>query len=92
MTMALERPAESADETKARLFAKVRVAVEAYWVGLAKIVRPDQVESLEDDDDFDYAVRVQRESLLEVEDRLIDLSLSIQDKYGIKITTLPLVA
>jgi hypothetical protein len=50
------------------------------------------LEELEEDEDFDFLVRVPTEKLFGIRESLADLSFYINEKYGVKIATLAVAA
>ncbi len=78
---------EIADELE-KLGETMRKATAALIVGLARIV--DIATLTEGDDEFDYFVQVPSGELYELGKRVSDLECDIQDRFGIKVTVLPI--
>ena len=92
MTAAILEAPYTAEEAAQRFAARYRDAIREYLMGLSKLVEFESIELLEEDEDFDFQIRVPEADLVQVQERLADLSLAMSEKYGVRIATLAVPA
>jgi hypothetical protein len=88
MTVVLEQSVSFEDRHQ-RSLDVIREAIGEYFAGLAKIADVSEITPVNDDPDFDFLIRVPDEHLFDVGERLVELSFSVLERYGVKFATLP---